>query len=317
MWPYERVEMPRYFHRHYLGDRVGTHHSSYGCPFGCSFCAVVGIANRKWVAESPDRVGAVLELQHKQYGADAVQFHDMDFFISEPRTTAIAERIERLGLTWWALGRVDELMRYRSTTWERLQKSGLKMVFCGAESGSTETLARMNKGGTAAAELTLDLARRMKTYGVVPEFSFVVGNPPDPEGDVAGTLAFIRRIKAINPAAEIILYVYAPVPTLGGEFPFPETLDEWVSDRWQAFSLRRDPRTPWSPADIRRRVRNFETVLNAYYPTVTDLRLTKVRRGVLRAASAWRYHSGMESRPLELNLLQRVLHYQRPETTGF
>ena len=317
MWPYEQVEMPRYFHRHYLGDRVGTHHSSYGCPFGCSFCAVVGIANRKWVAESPDRVGAVLELQHKQYGADAVQFHDMDFFISEPRTTAIAERIERLGLTWWALGRVDELMRYRSATWERLQKSGLKMVFCGAESGSTETLARMNKGGTAAAELTLDLARRMKSYGVVPEFSFVVGNPPDPEGDVAGTLAFIRRIKAINPAAEIILYVYAPVPTRGGEFPFPETLDEWVSDRWQAFSLRRDPRTPWSPADMRRRVRNFETVLNAYYPTVTDLRLTKVRRGVLRAASAWRYHSGMESRPLELNLLQRVLHYQRPETTGF
>src|SRR5262249_17778509 len=31
MWPYERVDMPRYLHRHYLGSRVGTHHSSYGC----------------------------------------------------------------------------------------------------------------------------------------------------------------------------------------------------------------------------------------------------------------------------------------------
>jgi anaerobic magnesium-protoporphyrin IX monomethyl ester cyclase len=317
LWPYDRLDMPRYFHRHYLGTRVGTHHSSYGCPFACSFCAVVGIANRKWVAESPDRVGAVLELQQTRWGADAVQFHDMDFFISEARTTAIAERIERLGLAWWALGRVDELMRYRASSWERLQKSGLKMVFCGAESGSSETLARMNKGGTAAAELTLDLARRMKSYGVVPEFSFVVGNPPDPEGDVANTLAFIRRLKAINPAAEIILYVYAPVPTRGGAFPFPETLDEWIGERWQAFSLRRDPRTPWSPAAIRRRVRNFETVLNAYYPTVTDVRLTTVGRRVLRAVSAWRYHSGVEARPLELNLLQRVLHYQRPETTGF
>ena len=115
----------------------------------------------------------------------------------------------------------------------------------------------------------------------------------------------------------MILYVYAPVPTRGGAFPFPETLDEWISPRWQAFSLRRDPRTPWSPADVRRRVRNFETVLNAYYPTVTDTRLTPIRRGVLRTAAAWRYHTGMESRPLELNLLQRVLHYQRPETTGF
>jgi hypothetical protein len=157
----------------------------------------------------------------------------------------------------------------------------------------------------------------MKGFDVVPEFSFVVGNPPDPEGDVRETLAFIRRLKGINPAAEIILYVYAPVPSPDGPFPFPETLDEWVSERWQAFSLRRDPRTPWSPETIRRKVRDFETVLNAYYPTVTDTRLTPVRRGVLRTAAAFRYHSGLQTRPFELNLLQKVFHYQRPETTGF
>jgi hypothetical protein len=28
MW-HEAVDMPRYFHRHYLGNRVGTHHSSH------------------------------------------------------------------------------------------------------------------------------------------------------------------------------------------------------------------------------------------------------------------------------------------------
>jgi anaerobic magnesium-protoporphyrin IX monomethyl ester cyclase len=323
-WPYARVGMPRYFHRHYLGNRVGAHHSSYGCPFACSFCAVVGIANRKWVAESPARVAGVLEHFKTTYGADALQFHDMDFFISEPRTREIAERIQPLGMTWWALGRVDELMRYRATTWEAMKRSGLKMVFCGAESGSTDTLARMNKGGTAAAELTLDLAQRMKDYGVVPEFSFVVGNPPDPEADLRHTLSFIRRLKRINAAAEIVLYVYSPVPGHAAAgvpsqapFPFPETLDEWISDRWQAFSLRRDPRTPWSHGTVRRRVREFETVLNAYYPTVTDTRLTRVHRGLLRAAAAWRYHTHAERRPYELDLLQRVLHYQRPETTGF
>jgi radical SAM superfamily enzyme YgiQ (UPF0313 family) len=41
-----------------------------------------------------------------------------------------------------------------------MQRSGLKMVFCGAESGSTEMLKRMNKGGTASADLTIELARR-------------------------------------------------------------------------------------------------------------------------------------------------------------
>lgn len=324
-WPYHRLPMERYFHRHYLGDRVATHHSSFGCPFACNFCAVVGMANRKWVAQSPERVGNVLERFRTIYGADAVQFHDMDFFISESRTQAIAERLTRLGLTWWALGRVDELMRYRESTWSAMKSSGLKMVFCGAESGSTDMLKRMNKGGTASADLTIELARRMKSHGIVPEFSFVVGNPPDPEADLAQTLAFIRRIKQINDATEIILYVYSPVPMDGTfyeaardeGFRFPDTLEGWVSDRWHAFALRRNPTTPWSHGAIRERVRDFESVLNAYYPTVTDTRLTPARRRLLRAASAWRYHAKAYARPVELNLLQRAFRYQRPETTGF
>jgi anaerobic magnesium-protoporphyrin IX monomethyl ester cyclase len=319
-WPYHRLEMSRYFHRHYLGKAVGAHHSSYGCPHACSFCAVVSVAHRRWVAESPDRVGTVLELFKSSYGADAVQFHDMDFFISEARTIAIAERLKPLGLSWWALGRVDELMRYRTRTWQLLKASGLKMLFCGAESASNTTLQRMNKGGTASAEQTLLLAQRTREFGIVPEFSFVVGNPPEPEEDLLQTTVFIRRLKQINASAEIILYVYSPVPDASGTrdgFRFPETLDEWLGERWESFALRRNPRTPWAPVSIRQRVRNFETVLNAYYPTVTDVRLTPSRRALLRALSAWRYHTRIEWTPFELNAVQRIFRYQRPETTGF
>jgi len=324
-WPYQRLPMERYFHKHYLGDRVATHHSSFGCPFACNFCAVVGMSNRKWVAQSPNRVGQVLEKFSLLYRADAVQFHDMDFFISESRTQAIADRLTPLGMSWWALGRVDELMRYKDATWAAMRRSGLKMVFCGAESGSTEMLKRMNKGGTASADLTIELARRMKSHGIVPEFSFVVGNPPDPDADLSQTLSFIRRIKQINDATEIILYVYSPVPMDGTfyeaaqhqGFKFPDTLEGWVSDRWQTFALRRDPSTPWSHGEVRQKVRDFESVLNAYYPTVTDMRMTPARRRLLRAASAWRYHAKAYTRPLELNLLQRAFRYQRPETTGF
>lgn len=324
-WPHHRVAMDRYLPSHYMGRRVASHHSSFGCPFACTFCAVVSIVQRKWVAESPERVGRVLDRLHGKYGADAVQFHDMDFFISEPRTAAIADHLRHLGMAWWALGRVDELMRYKTATWDRMRASGLKMVFCGAESGSTETLARMNKGGTASADLTLELAARMKSYGVVPEFSFVVGNPPDPEGDLAGTLEFIRRLKAINPATEIILYTYSPVPLDGAfydaaqahGFRFPDTLDEWVSERWQTFALRRDPGTPFAGGTVRQRVRDFESVLNAFYPTVTDTRLTPARRALLRALASVRYRFRWYAQPLELRAVQRVLHYQRPETTGF
>jgi hypothetical protein len=68
---------------------------------------------------------------------------------------------------------------------------------------------------------------------------------------------------------------------------------------------------------LRRRLRDFERVLNAYYPTTTNPGLTRARRAVLKAASAWRYHTGIYSHPLELRALHKVMAYQRPETSGF
>jgi radical SAM superfamily enzyme YgiQ (UPF0313 family) len=323
--PYHRVDMSNYIHANYLGRQTVAHSSSFGCPFACSFCAVVSMSNRRWLAQSPARIERALGRLVSTYGVDAVQMHDMDFFISEVRTAEFCERIAALGIHWWALGRVDTLMQYADSTWEKMARSGLKMVFSGAESASDETLATMNKGGRSSAQLTLELAQRMRRYRVIPEFSFVLGCPPDPLRDVAHTFDFIRRIKRINPAAEIVLYTYTPVPLEGqlysearhAGFEFPETLDEWASPRWEQLSMRRGDNIPWINPAVRRRVRNFERVINAFYPTATDPRLTGWRRVMLKAASAWRYSLRWYDAPYELRALQRLVRYQRPETTGF
>jgi radical SAM superfamily enzyme YgiQ (UPF0313 family) len=323
--PYHRVDMGRYIHANYLGRRTVAHNSSFGCPFACSFCAVVAMSNRRWLAQSPARMERVMRHLSATYGVDAVQMHDMDFFIAEARAAEFAERIADLGLRWWALGRVDTLMRYSDATWRALARSGLAMVFSGAESGTDAALARMNKGGKAAASLTIELARRMRAFGVVPEFSFVLGCPPDPIADLEATFEFIREIKRVNPATELILYTYTPVPLDGPMyddakrqgFAFPETLEEWASPMWEQLSMRRGDNIPWLDRDVRRRIRNFERVVNAYYPTVTDRKLAPWHRAALRAASAWRYALKMYGAPYELRAMQRLLQYQRPETTGF
>jgi len=323
--PYHRVDMSSYVHANYLGARTVAHSSSFGCPFACSFCAVVAMSNRRWLAQTPTRMERVVRRLVTTYGVDAVQMHDMDFFISEARTAEFCRRIEPLGLSWWALGRVDTLMQYSDATWEGMARSGLKMVFSGAESSSDETLALMNKGGKSSADLTLELARRMRHYRIIPEFSFVLGCPPDPLRDVARTFEFIRRIKRINPSTEIVLYTYTPVPLDGRlfadarqmGFAFPETLDGWASPEWQQLSMRRGDGLPWMDGDVRTRVRNFERVINAFYPTVTDPRLVGWRRVLLRAASAWRYALKSYAAPYELRALHRLVGYQRPETTGF
>jgi hypothetical protein len=79
--------------------------------------------------------------------------------------------------------------------------------------------------------------------------------------------------------------------------------------------MRRGDGIPWM--NVRRRVRNFERVINAYYPTVTNRQLKGWHRAVLKAASAWRYRLKWYDAPYELRALQRLMHYQRPETTGF
>jgi hypothetical protein len=324
-FPYHRVALERYIRPTFMGRRTLPHHSSYGCPFFCNFCAVVNMVGGRWLAQSAERTAGVARRLVAEQGVDAIEFYDNNFFVHEARTAEFAERVLDLGIGWWGEARIDTLLKYSDRTWRLMRDSGLRMVFLGAESGSDETLKRMNKGGTASTEKTLAIARKMGELGIVPEMSFVLGNPPDPEADVRATIEFIRAVKRVNPRTEVILYMYTPVP-LAGElydqaraegFRFPETLEEWVSPNWQEFAQRRSAGMPWLHDPLRRHVRDFERVLNAYYPTSTDIRLSGYRRQVLRAASAWRYHLSFYHFPIELRALDKLIAYQRPETAGF
>lgn len=326
-FPYDKIDVERYLGRpNYLGNRVISHNSSFGCPFACNFCAVVALANRRWAPESAKRVADIVGHLQDTYNINGLEFNDMDFFVSESRTAEFAERITGRNISWWGLGRVDTLMGYEDATWEKMQRSGARMIFMGAESGDDETLKRMNKGGKSGTAMTLALVERMKKYNIVPELSFVLGNPPDPADDIESTIQFIRKLKTINPAAELVLYIYTPVPQEGSilldeatklGFRFPDTLEEWASDEWAKFSMRRDPGTPWFKDTTRRRVRDFESVINAYYPTITDIRMNGSMKSLLRTLSGWRYRFEYYQWPYELKALQRVVHYRRPETTGF
>ncbi|MBI3492806.1 MAG: B12-binding domain-containing radical SAM protein, partial [Acidobacteria bacterium] len=74
---------------------------------------------------------------------------------------------------------------------------------------------------------------------------------------------------------------------------------------------------PWMEGGVRRRVRDFERVINAFYPTITDTRLTGWRRALLKALGGWRYALKWYDAPYELRAIHRLMRYQRPETTGF
>jgi anaerobic magnesium-protoporphyrin IX monomethyl ester cyclase len=316
--PFHRVPVEKYLRPSFFGRRTAVHHASIGCPFRCSFCGVHATYGTRERFESPERTEAILRHLVTKYGADSVQFYDMNFFLREDHARDLAERLAPLNLRWWCEARVDVMSRYSDETLAALRRGGCTMIFFGAESGSDWALKEMKKGITT--EQTLQVAGRMRNFGIIPEFSFVVGNPGDPERDTRETLQFIRKIKQLDPRSEIIIYHYTPVPQRGsmygeidGQIEFPTTPDEWASKRWMDFTLRIDPNTPWLKRNTKKLIDNFETVVSSRWPTVQDIRAPRWSRALLQGLSAWRYSAKVYGYPKELHWAQRLIDLRRPK----
>jgi radical SAM superfamily enzyme YgiQ (UPF0313 family) len=262
--------------------------------------------------------------------ADAVEFHDNNFFVSEKRTVEFSRLIMPHGISWWGEGRIDTIDKYSDESLALMRDAGCKMIFCGAETSNDDLLKKMDKGGTQTTEQMKRFAARMKKFDIIPEYSFVLGFPAATQElviqQIDQDIAYIKEIKEINPDTEIIIYVYSPVPTEGSElyetvrstgFKFPEKLEDWLAPAWQNFDLRRNPLTPWLTPAIIDKIQGFETVLNAQYPTISDFRLTPLKRRMIQWLSQARYRKNIFGSPYELKILLKLWKYRQPEVEGF
>lgn len=333
--PYSKLHqyypLKGYLKKTFLGKKTAAYHSSFGCPFTCSFCAVVPIYNARWKGKSADNIYHDVKYLIDHHGADAIEFHDNNFFVSEKRTVEFSKLIREEKIHWWGEGRIDTIDRYKDESLATMREAGCRMIFFGAETSDDTLLKKMDKGGTQTAEQILAFASRMKKFDIIPEYSFVLGFPADTEEEVNAQIdrdiAFIRKIKNANPDTEIIIYIYSPVPTEGSElyervkkagFAFPQKLEDWLNPEWEGFDLRRNPLTPWLKPYMIDKIQGFETVLNSYYPTVSDFKLTAFQRNAMKTLSSVRYNMNIFHYPYELKLLQKFwLRYRQPEMEGF
>jgi len=315
----------------HLGRETIAYHSSLGCPFQCSFCAVVPIYNARWKGKSAQNIYRDIQHIRENYGGDAIEFHDNNFFVSEKRSVEFARLIRPHGMNWWGEGRIDTLDKYSDESLALLRESGCRMIFFGAESGNDGLLQQMDKGGKQTGEQIKRFAARLKHFDIVPEYSFVLGLPAETprkvREQIQAEIRFIKKVKEINPKTEIIIYIYSPVPTEGSElyariteagFSFPQKLEDWLEPEWEKFDLRKNPLTPWLTPRMVDKIRNFETVIHAYYPTATDIRISNFQRGVIRRLAGLRYRTNFFEYPYELKALQKFwMKYRRPEVEGF
>ena len=333
--PYEKLNsfysLEKYFGKTILGSKTAAYHSSYGCPFTCSFCAVVPVYEAQWKGKSAANIYRDLMYLKSEFGIDAVEFHDNNYFVSEKRIKEFCRLIKNDDINWWGEARIDTVDKFSDETLYEMRNAGCVMIFFGAETGNDEVLKKLNKGGKQTSGQIKKFASRISKFDIIPEYSFVLGSPAESEEKVwrqiNSDIQFIKEIKELNPNTEIIIYIYSPVPTMGSElfssaekqgFSFPTKLEDWLNPEWENFDLRKNPLTPWLNESMIQRIQNFEIVLNAYYPTISDIKLTIFQRYAIKKISSFRYNQNLFKYPYELRFLQsRWLKYRQPEIEGF
>ncbi len=328
MLPYDRLERPaQYLARTYLGSRTAVYQAALGCRFRCTFCGVATMFRGKTALPTAARLEQDLGFLSGRLGADAIQFYDHNFFDREVDMVPLLEVLAKQQLPWWCYARADALVGLSDSSWALVRKSRLRMAYIGAESPSDWLLHDIRKG--TKSDQTLAAVEKCRTHGVIPELSFMLAPPRDPEGETEKTFEFIRLIKRIHPATEIMIYVYTPLPRnndienptvartrselrdcSGRPVVFPRTTDEWARPEWVAYWCHQD--APWLSARLRRRIVDFTTVLGCRFPTVMDIRAPAWGKSALRALASWRYRFQRYDDPWELRISRKIIRHWDP-----
>lgn len=309
---WDLVNLRDYIDRTVLANRVLNIITSYGCPHRCSFCAVSNVFSHQWNAKPPAQVVDEVSYLISKYQIDGLEFSDNAPFIDNSRMVNIADEFIRRNfkISWMSMARADELNGLSSDEWRILVRSGFKRVFIGVESGDDDVLKVISKNQSVEQYLTL--AENCAKYGVVPDFSFTLGYPPDPSKDIELSIKLIRKLKEIVPNSTIILYRYTPYcydERIKEILNFPSCWEDWMREPWSLYSLTSSIH-PWLKRRHISRINEFETVMTcAHYRDERIFPQSGTFRwlmNVLVPIAKIRWGIRFYSFPYELKLLRRL-----------
>jgi radical SAM superfamily enzyme YgiQ (UPF0313 family) len=327
---YDLLPQPRdYLVRSFLGARTAAHQAALGCRFRCTFCGVAAMFRGRTSLPPAERLDHELGFLKNQLGAESIQFYDHNFFDREADMVPLLEVMARHELPWWCYARADALLNLSPESWRLVRRSRLRMAYIGAETPNDKLLRAILKG--TRADQTLHVAELCRAHGVIPELSFMVAPPEDTEQETERTFDFIRQVKKVNPQAEIIVYVYTPLPAAsvpdaarlklaplrdvaGLPVEFPRTPEQWTERRWVDYACHAD--APWMSDRLRRRVHDFVTVLRCRFPTVQDTRSPRWAKATLRSLAGWRYSLRRYDAPWELRASQNLIGLLDPRVSS-
>ena len=169
-----------------------TINTQRGCPYTCKWCshAVYGDTYRR---RSPKNVVKELKAVKEKYNPDRIWFVDDVFTMSKKWLTEFNEelKIKNLTISYECISRADKM---DEDVIKLLKKSGCKLVWIGAESGSQKVLDLMDR--RVDAQQVREMIVLAKEKGIQTGTFIMLGYPGETEKDI---LESIQHLKACDP----------------------------------------------------------------------------------------------------------------------
>ncbi|MFC1485633.1 B12-binding domain-containing radical SAM protein [Candidatus Latescibacterota bacterium] len=238
----------------FLVRNLGIDHmrisSSRGCPYRCGFCYNTVFYKNTWRALSAQKTFAIIQKFRNTYGIRGIRFADDLFFGSIERVKEILQKIvdSNLDIAITKLDiHVNELSQLDDDFFCLLKKAGGRVLVVGVESGSQRILDVINKGIKIPDVLAFN--RRVKKFGIIPRYCFMMGFPTETMEDIRATVDLIFKLLEENEDTIKDINIYTPYPgtalydlSMKHGLKPPEKLEDWVSFNWRTINRKK---TPW------------------------------------------------------------------------
>lgn len=172
--------------------------TSRGCPYHCVFCSIHLMMGKRWRARSPENVIDEIDQLVHDYKIKEIDFEDDNLTLNKRRMHQICDLIIQRGydIEWYTPNgvRADTL---DENLLQKMQRSGLKGLWIGAESGVQRVVNDIIKKrlDLKKVEEVVGICRRL---GIRVGCFFMIGLIGETKGDIKATLRYAGKLKKLG-----------------------------------------------------------------------------------------------------------------------